>query len=394
MLRSYAQNLEDIVLWRALGDVSAGVYVDVGAADPVADSVTKLFYEHGWRGVNVEPLPEFAAALRADRPRDQIYEVCAGPAEDEVVLHTVPGTGLSTLVADVADSARGSDRVVEDRKVPMRRLDELLAEAGLAGQPIHFLKIDVEGAEQGVIEGLDLATWRPWVLVVESTYPGTTTQNYDGWHDLVVSHSYEFCLFDGLNRFYLAAEHAGLTPKLAYPACVFDQPFVSVANPTAHAELLAMYAKLQESADRLDGELTRTMADYAGVETELLHTQAEYARVETELLHTQAGYARVDAELARTQAEYARVEAELLRTQANYQVAVGQVATLRTNVAQISESLDDERTRRAEAERSTKQARGQCVDAEARLVALQHSTFWRSTAPIRQLVDFVKRVRR
>jgi hypothetical protein len=31
---SYAQNYEDVMLWRALRDVEKGFYVDVGAADP------------------------------------------------------------------------------------------------------------------------------------------------------------------------------------------------------------------------------------------------------------------------------------------------------------------------------------------------------------------------
>ncbi|RQU92579.1 FkbM family methyltransferase, partial [Burkholderia cenocepacia] len=46
-LISFAQNQEDVMLWRALGHVHNGFYIDVGAADPVDLSVTKLFYDHG-----------------------------------------------------------------------------------------------------------------------------------------------------------------------------------------------------------------------------------------------------------------------------------------------------------------------------------------------------------
>ena len=52
---SYAQNFEDVMLWRALKHISNGFYIDVGAWSPDIDSVTRIFYEHGWRGVNVEP---------------------------------------------------------------------------------------------------------------------------------------------------------------------------------------------------------------------------------------------------------------------------------------------------------------------------------------------------
>jgi hypothetical protein len=53
---SYAQNYEDILLGRALRK-SEGFYIDVGANHPVFHSVTKLFHDRGWRGINVEPSP-------------------------------------------------------------------------------------------------------------------------------------------------------------------------------------------------------------------------------------------------------------------------------------------------------------------------------------------------
>ena len=65
MLTSYAQNFEDVILWRALKDVDRGFYVDIGAQDPITDSVSLCFYEAGWRGVHVEPSPHFAARIRA-----------------------------------------------------------------------------------------------------------------------------------------------------------------------------------------------------------------------------------------------------------------------------------------------------------------------------------------
>jgi hypothetical protein len=40
---SYAQNFEDVLLWRALRQVRNGFYIDVGAAHPDIDSVTRAF---------------------------------------------------------------------------------------------------------------------------------------------------------------------------------------------------------------------------------------------------------------------------------------------------------------------------------------------------------------
>jgi hypothetical protein len=72
MLISYAQNLEDVILMRALGHVERGVYIDIGANDPVNDSVSLAFYQKGWRGVHVEPAPYFASRLEDARPDERV----------------------------------------------------------------------------------------------------------------------------------------------------------------------------------------------------------------------------------------------------------------------------------------------------------------------------------
>ena len=65
---SYAQNLEDVMLYRILKRVEAGFYIDVGAQHPVLDSVNKAFYDRGWRGINIEPNSEDFSLLQKERP--------------------------------------------------------------------------------------------------------------------------------------------------------------------------------------------------------------------------------------------------------------------------------------------------------------------------------------
>lgn len=45
---SYAQNFEDVMLWRALKNVPDGFYIDIGAQDPVKCSVSLGFHLRGW----------------------------------------------------------------------------------------------------------------------------------------------------------------------------------------------------------------------------------------------------------------------------------------------------------------------------------------------------------
>ena len=89
-LLSYSQNFEDVLLWRALRDVPAGFYIDVGANDPELHSVTKLFYDAGWHGINIEPMPSYLQPFLDQRPRDINLSCAAGAAAGEITLFDVP----------------------------------------------------------------------------------------------------------------------------------------------------------------------------------------------------------------------------------------------------------------------------------------------------------------
>ena len=217
---SYAQNCEDVLLWRALGGVERGFYIDVGAQHPDIDSVTRAFYDRGWSGVNIEPLVEEAARLRAARPRDVTLQLALGATSGTAPFFAVEGTGLSTLDAAVAREAAGS-HPVRETTIAVRTLAEICRLH--AAPEIHFLKIDVEGAEQAVLEGADLVAFRPWIVLAEATAPLSTRQNHAGWEPLLLAADYVFVWFDGLNRYYVSRERLEqLAPAFRIQPNVFD----------------------------------------------------------------------------------------------------------------------------------------------------------------------------
>lgn len=218
---SYAQNFEDVLLWRALGHVGPGFYIDVGANDPVEHSVTKAFYDRGWSGISIEPLPAFHQAFLEQRPRDVNLAIAAGAEDGELTLYDVPEVrGWASPDERVAAMHRAGGHRVAELRVPVRTLASVCAEH-VAGE-IHFLKVDVEGFEAEVLRGMDFARWRPWVLVVEATLPGSRTLNHESWEHLVTSQGYRYAWFDGLNRYYVAEEHAELAARLDVQPNVFD----------------------------------------------------------------------------------------------------------------------------------------------------------------------------
>jgi FkbM family methyltransferase len=218
---SYAQNYEDVLLKRALADVPAGFYIDVGANDPELHSVTKAFYDQGWRGINIEPMPSYRAAFLEQRPRDINLNAAAGAASGEITLFDIPAVnGWASTDAEVARGHRAEGYEVVEHRVPLLTLAEICRQH-VQGE-VHFLKVDVEGFEADVLRGMDFTLCRPWIVVVEAIMPNSRDSNHASWEALVTGHGYQFAWFDGLNRYYVADEHAALAERLRVQPNVFD----------------------------------------------------------------------------------------------------------------------------------------------------------------------------
>ena len=208
---SYSQNAEDVLLWRVFRTVENGFYVDVGAADPNIDSVTRLFYERGWSGINVEPNPCYEA-LSEVRTRDMNLRVAVGESEETVPFFlTYPYLGLSTLDPSVHAGVPQAIERIDEVAVPQRRLESILCDHAV-GRTIHFLKVDVEGAERQVLASTDWTAFRPIVVVAEAIEPLSTTSTHGQWEQILADADYRFAAFDGINRFYVDRDHEHFNP--------------------------------------------------------------------------------------------------------------------------------------------------------------------------------------
>lgn len=249
---SYAQNFEDVLLWRALGHVKDGFYIDVGANDPEEHSVTKAFYDAGWHGINIEPLPLYRDLFAAERPRDINLSIAVGSSAGSLTLFDVPSVpGWASPELAVAEMHRATGHEVHEVKVPVRTLASVCEEH--ARGDIHFLKVDVEGHEGEVLRGMDFGRFRPWVVVVEATLPNSRQTNHEQWESLVTTHGYRFAHFDGLNRYYVADEHAELADVLSVQPNVFDA-FISHHLDKAWRDAKRAHYAVEAAQDKLAHE--------------------------------------------------------------------------------------------------------------------------------------------
>jgi FkbM family methyltransferase len=217
---SYAQNFEDVMLWRALSHIERGFYIDIGAQDPIVDSVSLAFHEHGWHGVHVEPTSHYAELLRQQRPGDAVIQAAVGNNATVLQFFEISGTGISTAVAPIAAQHREIGYESHEMLVPCITLSAIF---DVVKEPeIHWLKIDVEGFEHQVLTSWGTSTARPWIVVVESTLPLTQIETHESWENILIAYGYSPVYFDGLNRYYVSDAHSEIKAAFRTPPNYFD----------------------------------------------------------------------------------------------------------------------------------------------------------------------------
>jgi FkbM family methyltransferase len=238
---SYAQSMEDIRLWRALRDQTPGRYIDIGAWEPRLDSVSRGFYEFGWRGCHFEPHPVLAKKLREDRPDETVYEIALSDHEGVMQFFLVGDGGTSSGINELAVAASGPNGKPQQIEVPVTTLARHFASS--KDQTVHWMKIDVEGMEADVLRGWDPGVLRPWVMVIEATRPMSRIPVHETFEHILIGADYLPAGFDGLNRYYVSKEHRELVDALADPVSIFDVMEgceLSDSSPFVHAQAVRL----------------------------------------------------------------------------------------------------------------------------------------------------------
>jgi len=219
---SYAQNFEDVLIQRIFSDINRGFYIDVGAAWPKQDSVTCAFYERGWTGINIEPNPKLHEALCQHRPNDINLNLALDSEPGYLNIFFFANEGLSTADKKIANRHKGNGESCLEQRIECTTLRQICETYVQTGTSIDFLKIDVEGLERQVLEGADFANFRPKLVIIESTEPMSIIPTWNEWEHLLVHNGYEFCYFDGLNRFYIDSAYDYLKSKFDIPVNLWD----------------------------------------------------------------------------------------------------------------------------------------------------------------------------
>jgi len=179
---SHSQQGEDLVLESICEflRITNPSYLDVGAADPIQDNNTYLFYQKGCRGVLVEPNPSFCRRIEAARPGDKVLNIGVGVSDqDQADYYMIGGRDGMYLnsfskkqVDDIVARSEGLRFVEKTIKMPLVNINKIMQEQ-FHGAP-SLLCIDTEGLDLDILKTLDFARFRPAILCVETLKIGTT----------------------------------------------------------------------------------------------------------------------------------------------------------------------------------------------------------------------------
>lgn len=180
---SWSQGAEDLVLDVLLNHKEKGFYIDVGAHDPNLISITKMFYDRGWTGINIEANPEKSKKFNQLRPLDINISAAIVLQNEPVELFIMSATAMSTVNPEVARDLdeKTHTKIIEKVLVPGLTLRSVFDQ--YVHQSVDFLTVDIESRDLDALISLDfdslpLQRWPRWILL-ENVMPLTATLKLD-----------------------------------------------------------------------------------------------------------------------------------------------------------------------------------------------------------------------
>ena len=173
----YSQDGEDVLLFSLYEEKPEykGFYVDIGAHHPFRVSNTQLFYEKGWRGINIDATPGSMIEFERQRPEDINIEIGIADKKGTMCYYIFEEPGYNSFDEKLSlerldlghKTGNPGLRLKNKTRVRTDTLNNILSKNLPSGQKIDFISIDIEGFEENVLRNFDFGTYAPSYFVVE-----------------------------------------------------------------------------------------------------------------------------------------------------------------------------------------------------------------------------------
>jgi hypothetical protein len=176
-----ASNPEDFMHRGVLKVVKNGFFVDIHSGAACALPLIPLFREHGWQGAEIEAIrvPRVPASPRESQPAAWRYVAVEGGAEGSTD-HALSSILVRHSVTD-----------------------------------LHFMSVDVSGLQRHALVDIDLARWRPWILMIRDPEGCARADDVATWARTLQNAQYIPAYQSESNHFYIAMEQERLVKYFA-----------------------------------------------------------------------------------------------------------------------------------------------------------------------------------
>lgn len=200
---TYSQHFDDgmiLNLFKLIG-IKNPSYLDLGAHHPVNISNTKLLYDRGARGVNVEANPILIEAFKRERPLDTNVNIGVDVSSGTATFYMYSdSSGRNTFSPNEVKSLEGVLTVRSEISLPVWTLQQIV-DRYCNGTFPAFLSCDIEGLDYAVLSSAKFTNLTPCVVCVE-------TRPHDGENMKLMMNSkgfFPYCRM-GENLFFVRNE--------------------------------------------------------------------------------------------------------------------------------------------------------------------------------------------
>ncbi|MDG1209776.1 MAG: FkbM family methyltransferase [Paracoccaceae bacterium] len=162
-----SQHGQDHYLWtRHFDGREAGVFVEIGCALPFVDNNSAYIEKQGWTGFAIDAQDK-CAPLWTERKTPFLNAAVSDRSASRDFIRFTEKEGWEYNLGGFADVAQAEDLAAYDHEVmsmDCAPLAELLPDL----QSCDLLMIDVEGAEEEVLRGVDLEKLQPRCILIEN----------------------------------------------------------------------------------------------------------------------------------------------------------------------------------------------------------------------------------
>jgi FkbM family methyltransferase len=160
-----------------------GVFIDVGAFEPIRISNSYHFEKNGWDvycfEANTPSIP-FLKEHRKNVFNYAIYNEDKASVKFNIVESNGWTAGFSAIELDegIANTFKCDNKKITIIDVPQRCLNTLLKNELSNVTHIDILKIDIEGGELKCLQGLDFNTYKPTIILLENICKNKDINNF------------------------------------------------------------------------------------------------------------------------------------------------------------------------------------------------------------------------